>query len=54
VRTITDDTGVVISSTDYTATTVAATDYDPYGNRIAHTGALDSLIGYTGAWTDSV
>ena len=29
-----------------------ATTYDPYGNRIAHTGTSDTAIGYSGNWTD--
>ncbi|HWH25193.1 MAG TPA: RHS repeat-associated core domain-containing protein [Pseudolysinimonas sp.] len=42
VRTVTNDAGSVVSSTDY----------DPYGNVTTHAGTSDSQIGYTGAWTD--
>ncbi|MCU1417165.1 MAG: hypothetical protein JWP32_1339 [Schumannella sp.] len=47
-----DNIGTVRAITDDTADTNAATDYDAYGARAAHTGTLDSQIGYTGAWTD--
>ncbi len=42
VRLITDDTGA----------TVGTNEYDTYGNKTDHTGTTDSLIGYTGNWTD--
>jgi RHS repeat-associated protein len=33
-------------------TALSADRYDPYGNRAAHTGTVDSPIGYSGNWTD--
>lgn len=42
VRTITDDTGTVVSTTDY----------DPYGRVLATSGSGAGKIANTGAWTD--
>lgn len=44
--------GSVRLITDGTGTIVGSTEYDTYGNRLQHTGAVDSLFGYTGNWTD--
>lgn len=44
VRTVTDNTGAVVSTTDYT----------PYGAVAAHSGTSGSAFGYASAWTDPV
>ena len=48
----TDNVGTVRTIADDTATSIAAVDFDAYGSRTMHTGALDTQIGFTGAWTD--
>lgn len=42
VRLITDNSGAVVGTSEY----------DTYGNRTDHTGIADSLVGYTGNWTE--
>jgi RHS repeat-associated protein len=39
--------------TDSSGTVVGTTEYDPYGNRVGHTGSAHSAIGYSGNWTDT-
>jgi RHS repeat-associated protein len=44
--------GSVRSITDSSGAVVASSTFDTFGVRTAHTGAADSLFGFTGNWTD--
>jgi RHS repeat-associated protein len=47
-----DLVGSVRLITSSTGAAEGTTEYDPYGNRVAHTGSADSSIGFSGNWAD--
>jgi RHS repeat-associated protein len=49
----TDLLGSVSLVTDQSGAGIGETLYSEYGERVAHAGAADSAIGFTGNWTDS-